>query len=163
MSMAKEFKEFINKGNVVDLAVGVIIGAAFGKVVTSIVEDVVMPPIGKILGNLDFSNLYLPLSDKVTPGLGLADAKKLGPVLAYGNFITVVINFVIIGFCIFTIVKALNKMKRNEEAKPVKIAEVPADVVLLTEIRDLLRSGKSAGEGAVREMGPQTRALPASS
>ncbi len=158
MSIVQEFKEFINKGNVVDLAVGVIIGAAFGKVVTSVVEDVVMPPIGKILGNLDFSNLYLPLSDKVTPGLGLADAKKLGPVLAYGNFITVLINFLIIGFCIFLIVKALNKMKRREEAKPAKVAEVPADVVLLTEIRDLLRSSARPSEGAARESeSPPTR------
>jgi large conductance mechanosensitive channel len=161
MSMIKEFKEFINKGNVVDLAVGVIIGAAFGKVVASVVEDVVMPPIGKILGNLDFSNLYLPLSDKVTAGLGLADAKKLGPVLAYGNFITVVINFLIIGFCIFLIVKALNKIKRNEEAKPAKVAAMPADVVLLTEIRDLLSSGRAAGESSGRATAPLTSTLPA--
>ncbi len=150
MSIVNEFKEFINKGNVVDLAVGVIIGAAFGKVVSSVVEDIVMPPIGRVLGNFDFSNLYLPLNDKVAPGLALAEAKKLGPVLAYGNFITVVINFLIIGFCIFLIVKALNKMKRREESKPAKVAEVPADVMLLTEIRDLLRHGQTDGETAPR-------------
>src|SRR2546430_5263120 len=85
--MWKEFKEFAVKGNAIDLAVGVIIGAAFGKIVTSVVEDLLMPPIGRIVGNLDFNNLYVPLSEKVTPGLSLAEAKKLGPVFAYGSFI----------------------------------------------------------------------------
>jgi large conductance mechanosensitive channel len=118
--MWKEFKEFAVKGNVVDLAVAVIIGAAFGKIVSSFVEDVIMPPVGAATGGLDFSNLYVPLSSKVTPGLALADAKKLGPVLAYGNFITVVINFVIVALCIFLVVQALNKMKRPKaEADPV--------------------------------------------
>ena len=139
MSMVQEFKEFINKGNVVDLAVGVIMGAAFGKIVSSVVEDLIMPPIGKILGNLDFSNLYFALSDKITPGLALADAKKLGPVVAYGNFITITINFVIVAFCIFMVVKGINRMKRKEEAKPAPVAEIPADVKLLAEIRDLLK------------------------
>jgi large conductance mechanosensitive channel len=140
MSMTQEFKEFINKGNVVDLAVGVIMGAAFGKIVSSVVEDIIMPPIGKVLGNLDFSNLYFPLSDKIAPGTALAEAKKLGPVIAYGNFLTILINFVIVAFCIFMVVKAINKMKRKEEAKPAPVAEVPADVKLLAEIRDLLQS-----------------------
>lgn len=117
--MWKEFKEFAIKGNAIDLAVGVVIGAAFGKIVTSIVEDVIMPPIGAATGGLDFSNLYHPLSDKVTPGLALADAKKLGPVLAYGNFITIIINFLIVAFCIFLVVKAINNMKRPKTTDPV--------------------------------------------
>jgi large conductance mechanosensitive channel len=144
MKMIEEFKEFINKGSVVDLAVGVIMGAAFGKIVSSFVEDVIMPPIGKVAGNLDFSNLYLPLSDKITAGLALAEAKKLGPVIAYGSFLTITINFIIVAFCIFMVVKAVNRMKRKEEAKPMPAAEVPADVKLLTEIRDLLQKQKSA-------------------
>ncbi len=139
MSMISEFKEFAMKGNVVDLAVGVMIGAAFGKIVTSVIEDLIMPIIGKVIGNVDFSNLYVPLSDKITGGLGLADAKKLGPVFAYGNFLTVAINFLILAFCIFILVKAINAMKKKEEAKPAPVAEVPADVKLLTEIRDLLK------------------------
>lgn len=117
--MFKEFKEFAVKGNAIDLAVGVIIGAAFGKIVTSIVEDLLMPPIGKVLGNLDFSNMYVPLSDKVTPGLALAEAKKLGPVFAYGNFITIMINFVIVAFCIFLMVKMINKMKKAPQTEKV--------------------------------------------
>jgi large conductance mechanosensitive channel len=118
--MWKEFKEFAVKGNAIDLAVAVIIGAAFGKIVTSIVEDLLMPPIGRIAGNLDFSNLYLPLSDKITPGLSLADAKKLGPVFAYGNFITTTINFIIVAFCIFLVVKGINKLKQpSPTAEPV--------------------------------------------
>ena len=141
MSMVQEFKEFINKGNVVDLAVGVIMGAAFGKIVSSVVEDVIMPPIGKVLGNLDFSNLYIPLSEKIPAGAALAEAKKLGPVIAYGNFITITINFVIVAFCIFLVVKGVNRMKRKEETKPAPVAEVPADIKLLTEIRDLLKKG----------------------
>ena len=123
--MWKEFKEFAVKGNVVDLAVGVIIGAAFGKIVTSVVEDLLMPPIGRILGDLDFSNLYLPLSEKVKPGLALADAKKLGPVFAYGNFITVTINFAIVAFCIFLLVKGINRMKQPKSGPPV-VKDCPA-------------------------------------
>jgi len=123
--MWKEFKEFAVKGNVVDLAVGVIIGAAFGKIVTSVVEDLLMPPVGRALGNLDFSNLYIPLSDKVKPGLGLVDAKKLGPVFAYGNFITVTINFVIVAFCIFLLVKGINRLKQPKTGPPV-VKDCPA-------------------------------------
>ena len=142
MSMMQEFKEFALKGNVVDLAVGVIIGGAFGKIVNSVIEDLIMPLVGKVVGNVDFSNLYVPLSDKITAGMGLADAKKLGPAFAYGSFLTIAINFAILAFCIFMLVKAMNKMKKKEEAKPAPVAEVPANVKLLTEIRDLL--GKRA-------------------
>ena len=123
--MLKEFKEFAVKGNVVDLAVGVIIGAAFGKIVTSVVEDLLMPPIGRLLGNLDFSNLYLPLSDKVKTGLSLAEAKKLGPVFAYGNFISISINFLIVAFCIFLLIKGINRMKKPKTGPPV-VKDCPA-------------------------------------
>src|ERR1051326_6982511 len=117
--MWKEFKEFAVKGNAIDLAGGVIIGAAFGKIVTSIVEDLLMPPVGRLIGNLDFSNLYVPLSDKVTRGLSLAEAKKLGPVFAYGNFITITINFAIVAFCIFLLVKGINRLKHPKTGPPV--------------------------------------------
>ncbi len=139
MSMMSEFKEFALKGNVIDLAVGVIIGGAFGKIVNSVIEDLIMPVVGKAIGNVDFSNLYFPLSDKITTGMALADAKKLGPVFAYGNFLTIAINFAILAFCIFMLVKAMNNLKKKEEAKPAPVAEVPADVKLLGEIRDLLK------------------------
>jgi large conductance mechanosensitive channel len=124
--MWKEFKEFAVKGNAIDLAVGVIIGAAFGKVITSIVEDLLMPPIGRAIGNLDFSNLYIPLSDKVAPGLSLADAKKAGPVFAYGDFITIVINFLIVAFCIFLVVKGINKLKKPAPAAAPVAKDCPA-------------------------------------
>jgi large conductance mechanosensitive channel len=117
--MWKEFKEFAVKGNAIDLAIGVIIGAAFGKIVTSIVEDLLMPPIGRVVGNLDFSNLYIPLSDKVRPGLALVEAKKLGPVFAYGNFITITINFTIVAFCIFLMIKGINKLNHPKSGPPV--------------------------------------------
>jgi large conductance mechanosensitive channel len=119
--MWKEFKEFAVKGNAVDLAVGVIIGAAFGKIVTSIVDDLLMPPLGKVLGNLNFADYYIPLSDKITPGTPLDAARKAGlPVFAYGNFITILINFLIVAFCIFLVVKAINKLKRpSPTAAPV--------------------------------------------
>jgi large conductance mechanosensitive channel len=139
MSMISEFKEFALKGNVIDLAVGVIIGGAFGKIVNSVIEDLIMPVVGKAIGNVDFSNLYIPLSDKITAGMSLADAKKVGPAFAYGSFLTIAINFAILAFCIFMLVKAMNTLKRREEVKPAPVAEVPADVKILTEIRDLLR------------------------
>src|SRR3954469_14156519 len=120
--MFKEFKEFAVKGNAIDLAVGVIIGAAFGKIVTSVVEDLLMPPVGRVAGNLDFTNLYVPLSDKVTPGLALVDAKKLGPVFAWGDFITVLINFIILAFCIFLVIKGMNTMKKRLEKPAVAAA-----------------------------------------
>ena len=124
--MLKEFKEFAMKGNVVDLAVAVIIGAAFGRIVTSLVEDIIMPVIGKLTGGLDFSNLYLPLSDKVKAGLGLVEARKLGAVLAWGNFVTIVINFLVIAFCIFLVVKALNSMKKPASNAPATTKDCPA-------------------------------------
>ena len=125
--MWKEFKEFAVKGNAIDLAVGVIIGAAFGKIVTSVVDDLLMPPLGMVLGNLNFAEYYVPLSNKITPGMSLDAAKKAGlPVFAYGNFITVVINFLIVAVCIFLMVRALNSMKRpNPVAKPV-VKDCPA-------------------------------------
>ena len=139
--MLKEFKQFALRGNVIDLAVGVIIGAAFGTIVGSIVNDLIMPLVGTIF-KADFTNLYLPLSDKVSaalsadPNLPLAKAKELGPVFAWGNFITVVLNFIILAFIIFLMVKGMNALKKNEAAAP---AEPPADIKLLAEIRDLLK------------------------
>ena len=125
--MWKEFKEFAVKGNAIDLAVGVIIGAAFGKIVTSVVDDLLMPPLGMVLGNLNFADYYVPLSNKITPGMSLDAVKKAGlPVFAYGNFITVIINFLIVAVCIFLMVRALNRMKRpNPDAKPV-VKDCPA-------------------------------------
>ena len=125
--MWKEFKEFAVKGNAIDLAVGVIIGAAFGKIVSSIVDDLLMPPLGKVLGNLNFADYYVPLSDKVIPGMSLDAARKAGaPVFAYGNFITVLINFVIVAFCIFLVVKAINKLKRPSPTAPPVAKDCPA-------------------------------------
>jgi large conductance mechanosensitive channel len=142
--MLKEFKQFALRGNVMDLAVGVIIGGAFGTIVTSIVSDLIMPLVG-IAFQADFSNLYYPLSEKVTeamaanPDLTLVEAKALGPVFAWGNFLTVSFNFIILAFIIFLLVKGMNAMKRKDDASPVP-AEPPADVKLLAEIRDLLKS-----------------------
>ncbi len=136
MSMASEFKDFISKGNVMDLAVGVIIGAAFGKIVDSLVNDIIMPIVGKIFGGLDFSNMYIPLNGQ-DMGLALVEAKKVGAVLAYGNFITVVLNFIILAFVIFQMVKMVNSMKRAEP--PAAPAKTPDDIVLLREIRDALK------------------------
>jgi large conductance mechanosensitive channel len=143
--MLKEFKEFALRGNVMDLAVGVIIGAAFGTIVNSVVNDLIMPLVG-IGFKADFSNLYIPLSKKASealnadPNLPLAKAKELGPVFAWGNFLTVVLNFVILAFIIFLLVKLMNTLKKREEAKPAAPAELPPDVKLLAEIRDLLRT-----------------------
>ena len=136
--MLQEFKEFALKGNVVDLAVGVIIGAAFGKIVDSLVNDIIMPFIGA-LGGVDFSNYFIGLSHAVT-ATNLVDARKQGAVFAYGNFITVALNFIILAFIIFLMVKAVNNLRRRlEREKPAApAAPPPADVALLTEIRDLL-------------------------
>lgn len=139
MGFVKEFKEFALKGNVIDLAVGVIIGGAFGKITTSVIDDLMMPLLGKLIGNVDFSNLYIPLSDKVTAGLALVDAKKLGPVFAYGNFLSVMINFTLLALCVFLMIKAINRMKRREEAAPAVVAEVSNTDRLLMEIRDTLK------------------------
>ena len=138
--MLKEFREFAVKGNVVDLAIGVIIGAAFGKIVESLVADIIMPFIG-MFGTVDFSNMYVVLKGTVAPGLSLADARKAAVVWGYGNFITIAINFLIIAFALFLVVKGINKLRRQEaaEAKPTPAPEDPADIKLLTEIRDLLK------------------------
>ena len=140
MSMLSEFKTFAMKGNVMDLAVGVIIGAAFGKIVDSLVGDIIMPVIAAILGGkLDFSSFLIPLG-KVPEGtvMSLDALKKAGvPVFAYGNFITILINFVILAFIIFMMIKAMNRWKRDEPAAP---AAPPASEVLLGEIRDILKS-----------------------
>lgn len=136
--MLKEFKEFALKGNVVDLAIGVIIGAAFGKIVDSMVGDIIMPIVGAIFGGLNFDNYFLGLAKAVT-ATNLADATKQGAVLAYGKFITVSINFAIIAFVLFMVVKAMNKMKKAEAAAPAAPAEPPAQEKLLAEIRDLLK------------------------
>ncbi|WP_047541345.1 large conductance mechanosensitive channel protein MscL [Methylotenera versatilis] len=136
MSMTSEFKDFISKGNVMDLAVGVIIGAAFGKIVDSMVNDIIMPIVGKIFGGLDFSNMYIPLNGQEL-GLALVEAKKAGAVLAYGNFITVVLNFIILAFIIFQMVKMVNRLKRAEP--PAAPVATPDDILLLREIRDALK------------------------
>ncbi|MEE1653976.1 large conductance mechanosensitive channel protein MscL [Brachymonas sp. G13] len=138
MGMLKEFKEFATKGNVMDLAVGVIIGAAFGKIVDSLVKDIVMPLIGAVIGDIDFSNMYVVLGN-IPAGVAnnLAALQEAGvPVLAYGNFITIVINFLLLAFVIFMMIKQVNRMRKPEEAAPEAPAE---DIVLLREIRDSLK------------------------
>jgi large conductance mechanosensitive channel len=136
--MLTEFREFAMKGNVVDLAVGVIIGAAFGAIVTSLVGDVIMPLIGAVTGGLDFSNYFTGLSKAVT-ATNLADAKKQGAVLAWGNFLTLTINFIIVAFVLFLVIRAMNTLKRKEEAAPAAPPKPSREVELLTEIRDLLK------------------------
>ena len=142
MGMLQEFKEFAVKGNVIDLAVGVIIGAAFGKIVDSVVSDLIMPVLGAVIGKLDFSSLYVVLG-QIPEGIPntLADLKKASvPVLAYGNFITIAVNFVILAFIIFLMVKQINRLKRQEPAPaPAPAPEVtPEDTLLLRQIRDQL-------------------------
>lgn len=140
MSVMSEFKDFAVKGNVIDLAVGVIIGGAFGKIVDSLVGDVIMPIVGKIFGGLDFSNHFIPLAGQTATTL--VEAKKAGAVLAYGNFITVALNFVILAFIIFMMIKQINRLKAEPAAAPAAPAEPPPpaeDIVLLREIRDSLK------------------------
>jgi large conductance mechanosensitive channel len=134
--MLKEFREFAMKGNVVDLAVGVIIGAAFGAIVSSLVGDVVMPIIGAATGGLDFSNYFTPLSKAVTAS-NLADAKKQGAVLAWGNFLTLTLNFLIVAFVLFIVIRIMNQLKRKEEVAPA--SRLTRQEELLTEIRDILK------------------------
>jgi large conductance mechanosensitive channel len=138
LQMLKEFREFAMKGNVVDLAVGVIIGAAFGAIVTSLVGDIIMPIVGSITGGLDFSNYFTGLSKVVTAG-NLADAKKQGAVLAWGNFLTLAINFLIIAFVLFLVIRAMNTLKRKDAAAPAEPPKPTRQEELLTEIRDLLK------------------------
>ena len=139
MSFVSEFKEFVTKGNAMDLAVGVIIGAAFGKIVDSVVNDLIMPIVGALFGGFDFSNLFIALGT-VPEGVAmtLAEVKKAGvPVFAYGNFLTILINFLILAFIVFILVKQINRLKK--EAPPAAPAAPPEDVVLLREIRDSLK------------------------
>lgn len=136
--MLEEFKKFALKGNVVDLAVGVIIGAAFGAIVNSMVADIIMPVIGAVTGGLDFSNYFLPLAKSVT-ATNLADAKKQGAVLAYGSFLTLTLNFVIIAFVLFLVIRVMNRLKAKEEAAPAPAA-LTKDQELLVEIRDALKA-----------------------
>ena len=134
--MLKEFRDFAMRGNVVDLAIGVVIGAAFGKIVTSLVEDIIMPIIG-IFGRADFSNYFLPLSSAVT-ATNLVDAKKQGGVFAYGNFLTNVIGFLIVAVALFAVVKLINTLRKQEAAAPAAPPAPTKSEVLLTEIRDAL-------------------------
>ncbi len=149
MGLAKEFKEFALRGNVVDMAVGVIIGASFGKIVTSLVNDVIMPPIGRLVGNMDFSQLAVKLGETtktITDG-GTTKEVTEQVTLRYGAFLNTVLDFVIVAFCLFAVIKTMNTLKRLQEKKdqtpePAAPAEPAADVRLLTEIRDLLKSQK---------------------
>ena len=141
MGFAKEFREFAVRGNVIDLAVGVIIGAAFSKIVDSVVADLVMPLIG-VFFSADFSNLYIPLSKDIQQGMTLAEAKAVGPVFAWGNFITVLLNFIILAFVIFWLIKGINALRRRQAAKPQESGP-PAPTVtekLLEEIRDAIKT-----------------------
>jgi large conductance mechanosensitive channel len=137
MSFFSEFKEFAVKGNVVDLAVGVIIGGAFGKIVDSLVGDVIMPVISKVFGGLDFSDYFIPLAGQTATTL--VEAKKAGAVVAYGSFITVALNFIILAFVIFLMIKQINRLKRDEPAAADAPAATPEDIQLLREIRDSLK------------------------
>jgi large conductance mechanosensitive channel len=141
MPFINEFKSFALKGNVIDLAVGVIIGGAFGKIVDSVVGDLIMPLVSKAFGGLDFSNYYIGLAGQA-PGLALVEAKKLGAVFAYGSFITVALNFLILAFIIFVMVRHMNRLiasRSQETAAPAAEAVTPEDILLLREIRDSLR------------------------
>ncbi|MDZ4775900.1 MAG: large conductance mechanosensitive channel protein MscL [Alphaproteobacteria bacterium] len=134
--MLKEFRDFAMRGNVVDLAVGVIIGAAFGTIVSSLVDDLIMPLVGAATGGLDFSNYFLPLSDSVTAAT-LDEARKEGAVFAYGKFLTAVLKFIIVAWVLFLIIKGMNAMKKKQDAAPT--APPAEDIVLLREIRDALK------------------------
>jgi len=135
--MLDEFKKFALRGNVIDLAIGVVIGAAFGKIVDSLVNDIIMPFIGA-LGGVDFSNYFIGLNSGIT-ATTLTEARKQGAVLAYGNFITVAVNFIIIAFVLFLVVKGINRLQRKQKEEPAAPPPKADDVVLLTEIRDLLK------------------------
>ncbi len=137
MSFTSEFREFAVKGNVMDLAVGVIIGGAFGKIVDSVVGDLIMPLIGKIFGGLDFNNYFIALSGQTATTL--VEAKKTGAVFAYGSFLSILLNFIILAFIIFLMVKQMNRLKREAAPPPAPPAPTPEDVLLLREIRDSLR------------------------
>jgi large conductance mechanosensitive channel len=140
MGMIQEFKEFAVKGNAMDLAVGVIIGGAFGKIVDSIVGDLIMPLVSRVVGKLDFSNLFVILGDNPNNLVALAEIKKAGiPVFAYGSFLTILVNFIILAFIIFMMVKQLNRLRNEEPAAAPEAPATPEDVMLLREIRDSLK------------------------
>ena len=147
MGMMSEFKAFALKGNVLDLAVAVIIGTAFGKIVESLVQDIIMPLVGRVFGGLDFSNYYLPLNNQGTH-LALVEAKKAGAVFAYGNFITILINLLILAFIIFQMVRLFNRARRADPVVVVVEAALSEEIILLREIRDALRE-RPAGERVV--------------
>lgn len=142
MEMWKEFKSFAMKGNVIDMAVGIIIGAAFGAIVSSLVADIIMPPIGYILGNVDFANLFVVIKDGVTPSpyASISDAQKAGAVtINYGLFVNRIISFLIVSFSVFMLVKGFATLRKKEEVKPAEPSKPSPEVMLLTEIRDALR------------------------
>ena len=138
--MLEEFKKFAMRGNVVDLAIGVIIGAAFGKIIDSLVNDIIMPIIGRIAGGLDFTNYFIGLTDAASKATTYDAAKKAGATLGYGTFLTVTVNFLIIAWVLFLIIKAINRMSREEAAAPATPPPPSREEVLLTEIRDLLKA-----------------------
>lgn len=140
--MLKEFKEFAIKGNAFELAVGVIIAAAFGLIVASLVNDIFMPIIGAIFGGFDFTNLYIPLAAEVPQGVSLEAAREAGAVLAYGNFIQVTVNFLIVAFILFLVIRSMNNLKKKEEEAPAEEPAPSAEEVLLAQIRDELRARK---------------------
>ena len=143
MGFVKDFKEFAMRGNVLDMAVGVIIGGAFGKIVSSMVDDVIMPVVSKLTGGIDFTNLYLPLSENVEMGLSLEKAREMGSVLAYGQFLQNTVDFLIVAFCIFLMIKGIAKLNRKKEEPAPEAPAAPepsAEEKLLTEIRDLLKN-----------------------
>ncbi len=143
MGFVKDFKEFAMRGNVLDMAVGVIIGGAFGKIISSMVDDVIMPVVSKLTGGIDFTNLYLPLSENVEMGLSLEKAREMGSVLAYGQFLQNTVDFLIVAFCIFLMIKGIAKLNRKKEEPAPEAPAAPepsAEEKLLTEIRDLLKN-----------------------
>lgn len=152
--MLKEFREFALKGNMVDLAIGIIIGAAFSGLVNSIVADLIMPVVGLVTGGVDFSNQFIALSSDVTAA-SLAQAREQGAVLAYGNFLTLLINFLIVALVLFFVVKGMNRLKRKEEEKPAAAAAIPREQELLQDIRDILAArGEPAGRTPPERLPP---------
>lgn len=144
MSITREFRDFAVKGNVVDMAVGIIIGGAFGKIVTSFVNDVLMPPLGRLMGGVDFKGFFFGLAE--TSYATLAEAEAAGaPVLKYGVFVQTVIDFLIVAFAIFMMIRTLNRLKRKEDAQPAPPAAPPKQEVLLEEIRDLMKANQASG------------------
>ena len=140
MGFIKEFKEFAMKGNVMDMAVGVIIGGAFGKIISSLVDDIIMPLIGTVTGGIDFTNKYIALSDKIVDGMSFEKAKEVGAVFAYGQFLQNIVDFIIVALCIFVMLKAINKLARKKKEEEAAAPAGPTTEELLTDIRDLLKN-----------------------